>query len=900
MDPQLFRRAKEVFDEAVERSPAERGRIVDERCAGDESLRRAVRVLLDHHLTGRDVLELNDATSDLAASPPVVPGPDERPPVPPGSTVGAFTIGRVLGAGGFGVVYRAEQRRPQRTVALKVIRPELASPRMLRRFELEAEFLAKLQHPGIAQVYEAGALDTPAGRLPFFAMELVDGRPLDRFLSEQRSSTAQRLHLFLRVCDAVEHAHRKGVLHRDLKPSNILVSQDGDPKILDFGVARTIDLDLQAATLRTEVGQLIGTVPYMSPEQAAADPAALDTRSDVYTLGVILHEMLSGRLPYDTRTRFIHEAVRVIREQEPTRLSAVDRSLRGDIETITLKALEKEPSRRYQSAGDLAADVRRFLGDEPIAARPPSTAYQLRKFARRNRGLVGGAGAALAVLVLGVIASTFFAVRADHARRDAVAARDEARDNLALAQTRAQELEKTVGLYAGLFGRVNPETIGEDLASDMRRRFEAASGSMPITSDELDRTLAALSTTDLALGVIDRNLLEPAVRAIDRDFVGEPLVAASLRYALAQAYTDLGLLVKGLPQIEQAAELRLDRLGPEHEATRAAFWLLGRTYATLNRPADAHPILENLLDAWPDRPVRAAAVRSILATTLLMRGEIDDAERTLRDAIARFEAAGATEHIDALRARHNLAVVCYRTGRVAEAGKMFGSLYTDRARVLGEDHPETLRALDSRAVMAAMSGNLDAAERDFRTVLERTRGRLGADHPATHTALTNLGSLLRDRGRPEEALPMMRAAAAGLADRIGPSNRDALVAASNVAQLLLATGQHDAAEREARRVLDLARQAEVAETDFLLGNLHACIGASLWNRGRFDEAEPLLLDAYEQLAAAVGPDDPRTRRAARSLADMYAAWHDAQPDAGHDERADRWSTPVAPAAVPGS
>jgi len=337
---------------------------------------------------------------------PVFPCSDPVSTLPPGALVAQYTVGRVIGVGGMGAVYNATQHKPRREVALKLIRPGYASPRLLKRFEIEAEILGRLNHPNIARVFEAGIADTPAGSQPFFAMELIHGAPLDRHATSQNLSTRDRLALFATICDAIHHAHTHGVIHRDLKPGNILVTSDGHPKILDFGVARLTDADIKTTTIQTDVGQLIGTVPYMSPEQAAGDPGELDTRSDVYALGVVLYELLAGQLPYDLDRKMIHEAVRIIREDDPAPLSSINRTLRGDVDTIVAKALAKEKHRRYASAEALASDIRRYLHDEPIAARPPSTWYQLRKFARRNRALVSGVSAAFIVLLAGIGATS--------------------------------------------------------------------------------------------------------------------------------------------------------------------------------------------------------------------------------------------------------------------------------------------------------------------------------------------------------------------------------------------------------------------------------------------------------------------------------------------------------------
>jgi serine/threonine protein kinase/WD40 repeat protein len=397
--PEPSTRAEEIFQEAADLPAPEREAFILSRCGGDERLRAEVRSLVRF-------LDADDAAILTRAQAPVLAA---RVP----ESVGHYRIVRVIGEGGMGVVYEAVQESPRRTVALKVMRSPLATPGLLRRFEHEAEVLGQLKHPGIAAIYEAGSIQTPFGPQPFFAMELVGGRPLSEYAAAAGLGLREKLELVAKACDAVHHAHQKGVIHRDLKPANILVSDDGQPKVLDFGVARAVDADALTAhpLTRTEAGQLIGTLPYMSPEQVSGEPGAVDIRSDVYSLGVILYEVLTGTLPYRLGTS-IAEGARVIREQEPRALTSISHAFRGDISTIAGKALQKERERRYQSAAELAADIRRFLHDVPISARPPTAMYQLRKFARRNRALVGGAAATVLALVLGIIAASLLAVRA--------------------------------------------------------------------------------------------------------------------------------------------------------------------------------------------------------------------------------------------------------------------------------------------------------------------------------------------------------------------------------------------------------------------------------------------------------------------------------------------------------
>jgi len=478
-----------------------------------------------------------------------------------------------------GTVYEAEQEKPRRLVALKVIRPGLLTPQRLRRFEQESQLLGWLQHPGIAQVYEAGTADAGHGPQPFFAMELIRGRTLDQHAVAARLGTRDRLELVARICDAVQHAHQKGIVHRDLKPGNIVIDATGQPKILDFGVARATESDLHA-TLETGFGQVVGTLPYMSPEQVAGDPAELDTRSDVYALGVILYELLVGRLPYDLPRRSLPEAMRIIHEQEPARLGTIDRALRGDVETIVAKALEKEKDRRYQSAAELAADIRRFLRDEPIVARPSSAAYQLRKFARRNKALVGGIAAVFVVLAVAAGVSTWQAVRATKAKAQADAVNAFLQDVL---------------------GAVDPHELrGRDVT--VRRGL-----------DEAARKVAA--------GALD----------------DQPEVEAAVRLSLGRTYRALGLFAESQPQLEAALDTRRRILGGTHPDTAHAMYELALLRRERGDFAGAESLHRDALAArrrrYGDDHLEVARSLVSLGGLLQAKGDLAGAEPLLREAL---------------------------------------------------------------------------------------------------------------------------------------------------------------------------------------------------------------------------------------------------------------------------
>jgi len=408
VDADRHARQKQLFQDALDRPRHEREAFLQRACGGDTALLAEVRELLAAEDGAAGFLDAPALTGALLAA--ALPHPAQ---------LGPFRILRLIGEGGMGAVYEAEQDRPHRRVALKVLHPELGTPQMLRRFELESEVLGRLEHPGIARIYEAGTHDTGHGLQPWFAMELVEGLVLTEYCARSALPLEQRIELVARICDAVQHAHQRGIVHRDLKPANILVDAAGQPKVLDFGIARALDGELGRATLRTDPGMLVGTLQYMSPEQATADPDAIDVRTDVYSLGVMLYELAAGRPPHDLARLPMPEALRRVLEVEPAPL----RSAAGvptDVAVIAHKALSKDKDRRYASAREFGSDLRRALRHEPILARPASGLYQLRKFARRHKGLTAGMALAAFALVAATVVSLIQVHVADQAREHAV------------------------------------------------------------------------------------------------------------------------------------------------------------------------------------------------------------------------------------------------------------------------------------------------------------------------------------------------------------------------------------------------------------------------------------------------------------------------------------------------
>ncbi|MFO0833625.1 MAG: protein kinase [Phycisphaerales bacterium] len=532
MTPERQARVEEIFLAAVELPERDRLAHVDTCCAGDEELRREVLSLLEHQE------EIDQPGGSSFMDSKAAPGlslltqigatalKGDELLLPPDRRLGNYTVQGVLGQGGMGVVYLAEQERPRRTVALKVMRRGVGSDRLVRRFEFEAELLGKLQHPGIAQVYEAGTFkDSQSGTAhPYIAMELVRGKAITKHAEERKLGTRERLALAAQVCDALHHAHMCGVIHRDLKPANILADDTGQTKILDFGVARTTDRDIGVTTMQTSVGQIIGTLPYMSPEQIAGDTDDIDTRSDVYSMGVVLYELLTGRLPHEFRGRSLPEAARLISDEAPMRLSVIDRSLRGDIETIVGKSLSKDKSRRYQSAAEVAADLRAYLEGRPIAARQDSALYVLRTQLNRYRGAV----AAAILFLFALIGFALYANNQAHenaalaesessAKRSAqdalaVATREKERADTSAAELRRQLSYSSIerGRLLGLSGNLSgaeallwPEHLRN---LDSRQTFYALW--------ELYSNARSEATIEPGTGSINRLALRPDGRAI--------------------------------------------------------------------------------------------------------------------------------------------------------------------------------------------------------------------------------------------------------------------------------------------------------------------------------------------------------------------------------------------------
>ncbi len=736
MNAERDRLIKQLFAEASEKLGPDREWFLADRCGGDAALRAAVEQLLTADDARHDGFLEGEARIAISATAP--------------ARIGRFRVLRKIGEGGMGSVFEAEQDHPRRKVALKVIRLTMASESIRRRFEHEVEILGQLRHPGIAQIYEAGTHEDGGGAVPYFAMEYVDGRPLMEFVRFHRLSVRQRLELMAAICDAVHHAHQKGVVHRDLKPANVLVEGGPggafQPKILDFGVARALRSDVQLVTMHTEAGQLVGTLSYMSPEQVAGRADELDVRSDVYTLGVLLYEMLADRLPYDLRDRSVPEAGTIIREREPTRLSSVDIALRGDVETMVGKALAKEKERRYPSAAELGDDIRRFLADQPIIARPASQLYQLRKFAIRNKGLVCGVALAFAILLVAVVGISLALVRATRAEHAALR-----------SAAKATAVSK---FLQNMLAGVNPEDVGpraltvREVLDHAAARVEEELVDQPEVAASVHQTLGNHYRT-LGFYLDAHHHLRKAVD-LRRALAGgdDPELADALHDLAANLQEKLEIADAEAPTRE-ALDMRRRLFGPDSLEVAESLYELSAILAEQQRAHEAEPLIRESLDIrrrrLGDTHAAVATSAGMLGWCLMTMGRVDEAESALRDSLDMVRRLpGNHERMLAGRLTF-LANLLRAQGKDREEEEVLREAIDIRSRHLGTDHPSLAWNLLCLSHVRRRAGDLDEAEAACRKALDIYLKRRTPVHGDIADCQQAMAQICDARGRLGEA-----------------------------------------------------------------------------------------------------------------------------------------------------
>jgi len=809
-----------LFNAALERSDAaERARFLDEACGADAALRERVDKLL----------RAQEEVGAFMAQPSRKPAgldlhPTARVVIPltekPGDLIGRYKLLQQIGEGGCGVVYMVEQEEPvRRRVALKVIKLGMDTKQVIARFEAERQALALMDHPNIARVLDAGATET--GR-PYFVMELVRGTRITEFCDQKELPTQERLDLFLRVCSAVQHAHQKGIIHRDIKPSNILVTViDGVPvpKVIDFGIAKaTNNQPLTDKTVFTAFEQFIGTPAYMSPEQAELSGVDIDTRTDIYSLGVVLYELLTGSPPFDQKELLaagLDEMRRTIRETEPprpsNRLSTMAAAaltatahhrhtepprlvylVRGDLDWIAMKCLEKDRARRYETANALAADIRRHLDCEPVIARPPSRWYEFQKTVRRHKFGFAAATALILVLMLGVVISTWQAVRATKAEKLA---------NDRLAEVAAER----------------------DAKEQARQEAESISAFMSEVIQSPDPTRDGHT-----IQVVE--LLDKAAKKLDTELAAQPGQRAKLQARLASTYYALSLSREAIPLQEKVRDYHLASLGQEHTNTLRAMTSLANSYHEADR--------------WDE--------------SLKMREEV----------LALNRKVLGPEHPDTLLAILNLAISYDAVGRRDEALKMREEVLALDRKVLGPEHPDTLNAMISLAVSYHDAGRKDEELKLSEEALTLCRKVLGPEHPDTLLAIHNLAHAYRAFGRNAEALQLLEVALPLSRKLNGPEHQETLHFVNCLAISYGDVGRSGEALKMREEVLPLSRKVNGPEHPHTL-DIMTSIANSYSGRGRRDEALKLHEEVLTLHRKIHGPEHPGTLGAMINLAWSY-------------------------------
>ncbi len=949
--------AELLFYEALEKSPEVRGAWLDYVCGGDAALRQEVETLLEDHERARGFLS-EEAAAERHAGAGGVESVAERP----GTYIGPYKLLEQIGEGGFGTVWVAEQEQPvRRRVALKVIKLGMDTKEVLARFSQERQALALMDHPNIARMFDAGA--TPLGR-PYFVMELVRGVKITEYCDRARLTTGERLRLFMQVCHAVQHAHQKGVIHRDLKPSNILITlHDGVPvpKVIDFGVAKaTREQRLSDLTAYTQFQQMIGTPAYMAPEQAEMSGLDVDTRSDIYSLGVLLYELLTGKTPFD-HERLLRagcdEMRRVLREEEPPKPStfvstmALDlrtdiarrRSeesgrlvslIRGDLDWIAMKALEKDRARRYDTASSLAEDIGRHLTSEPVQARPASVAYRLRKMVRRNKLAVAAAAAVLAALVTGLGVSSWMFLREKNARdkekqalERAVAAEKAQREERTKAENEAVKSTQVAEFLQDMLKGVEPsvamgrdttllreilhrtaDRIGRDLKDrpevetelrhtlagvyqelgDSKKAIDLYRGALAtarkLWGDEHEHVASTLSNLSLALGA-DGQLTEAESTQRESLAIYRKL-RGSEHEDVADVLDSLGGMVRlqgRLPEAEslhrEALAMRRKLLGSEHTDTAASLNNLASVLEKRGNLSEAEVLYREALEVLrkqlePGDP-RVATTLNNLAGALKDQNKLAEAGSLHREALAMLRKLHGHEHRHVATSLNNLAAVLEKQGELRGAESLYREALAMRRKLLGDEHPEVATSLNNLAVFLEQRRQLPEAEAMHREALAMNRKLLGDDHPNVAFSLNNLASALAEQGKLAEAETLYRQSLAMSRKLLGDEHPKVGNTFVKLAKALNEQNKRDEFESLVREELAIVRKLTVKDPPRLEAILKD-LGVHLYEGKKYAEAEPLLLECYEMRQQKKAPNSKSIRSSVTRLIRHYEAWE--KPD----------------------
>jgi eukaryotic-like serine/threonine-protein kinase len=909
-------RLGEIISHAEAIPPDQRERFVRDACGGDADMEKEAWSLLGAVASAQGFLNrptargVGGGIADRAA---------KSVREAPGTMIGRYRLLQEIGEGGFGVVFLAEQREPvERRVAIKIIKLGMDTKQVVARFEAERQALAMMDHPSIARVFDGGA--TEIGR-PYFVMELVRGDPITRHCQENGLGTTERLELFEQVCRAVQHAHTKGIIHRDIKPGNVLVTMvDGRPvpKIIDFGIAKATSARLTEKTFFTEHRQLIGTPEYMSPEQADNSGVDVDARTDIYSLGVLLYELLTGVTPFEPerlRSAEWGELLRIIREDDPpkpsTRLSTVGRrgkgarqgpgpalvarQVRGDLDWIVMRCLEKNRSRRYGTAEGLAADIRRHLCGEPVEAAPPSAGYRVWKFVRRHRGAVVAGGLLALAVTAGVVGTGVFAVKEGRAR-------DRAETAEGVARERADDLQKVSEFQKSQLRAIEPEKMGAQIKADLLAETETSLKRAKTDDAELVRrmqslqeTLGETNFTNLALKTLDKNIFGKSLSAIREQFKDRPLVRADLLATLADTMDGVGMTEEAVAPMQEALAEHRRLLGNESAVTLTSIGRTGNMLKAVGRHEEAEALLREGLDTSArvrgrNDPQTLTAM-SELAGLLSDRRKFSEADPLFAEALERSRKVLGPDDRETLARMSAQAFNLRMQGKLPEAEGLCRECAERCRRVLGPDDRDTLTAVN-------MLGSLLWAEKKFpeasgcvNEALAIARRTLGDDNSRTLVYLFNSGSILRDLGDKAEAQRRFREAYERSLRVNGPVHQYTLAFVHSLADLQL--DQKEFAEAAGSYQTAVAGMAKMfGESDNNTLKSRRGLGMALLATGRLGEAEAALL-AAEAGFRAKAPESPDRTECVGALVSLYEKWDAAEPGKGYGEKRAPWSAQLS-------
>ncbi len=875
LDGELFDRADRLLEAALELEDGERAAFLDRECGADAELRRLLDRLLAEARTDPSFLRPGAAVRSTLLERFLNGESPEDAATLEGAIVGRWRIVDEIGRGGMAVVYRAERADGafEQTVALKVVKRGTDTDEVVRRFGQERQILALARHPDLARLLDGGV--TPDGR-PYFVMEYVEGEPIDRYCDGRGLGVAERLRLFLRVARAVDYAHRNLVVHRDIKPSNILVTREGHPKLLDFGIAKLVEGDGAEQTV-TGTRMRFMTPAYASPEQLAG--AAVTTVSDVYQLGVLLYVLLTGALPYRVDGTAPGEIARAILERDPTRPSASRaiperrrRALRGDLDNILLKALRKEPERRYGTVAQLVDDVERHLDGRPVAARSDTLSYRLSKLVARHKLAFGTAVTALAVL------GGLVAVHVVRVSRE----RDRALEALRQVEQARDELNELATFLTGLFEVSDPSRArGRTITA--RELLEAGAARVRRELDDRPLTQARLM---LAIGKVYRSLglyddaeplLTDALRSRRANLPpGSPEIAESLA-----ALGTLRMLTSRLDEAEtlhrQALAIRETRLGADAPAVGESLNDVASVLFARGELDDAEPLFRRALAVYQrsegPESARAVEVLSNLAVTLLQAGRLDESEPLLRRAIAIQRRTLPRDHPDLAMNLQNLATLLTRHERLAESEELYDEALAILTRAFGEEHDQVVQVLSNIAYLYELEGRVDDAERLHLRTVEMRERTLGPDHIAVSHALGKLALLYWRHDRIEDALAAQHRMNAIRSAVLGSDHPRLVATVALEGEMNRRLRRLAEAERLFRRSAAIAENARGPDDVEIALGLHG-LGRVALDRGTPASAIAPLERAIELRRAALAPDDPLLREIEADLERARSALDD--------------------------